>query len=182
MHPYSFCRLGSALLPALTMVVACCGEGICVSSFSRGSIIGIQADGFQTTLARDVGYPTGIASDSTGHVSVASSITNQVEMVHADGRVTHFGRGCYKAGYKAVAFGPAGRLFLPNQDANGLVLMTVTGISLPRGAGLTFPFGLVFDETSPTAATLLIKGAPEDVLKAGSKSVESQQPQISMVF
>lgn len=140
-----FYRLGSFLLMLVTMVFWSRGEVIYVSCFDRGSIVQIKADGSKTTLATNVSYPTGIALNGAGRLCVASSFTNRVVLVHSNGIVTPMGRAFYGAGYTAIAFGPSGNLYLANQDANGLALMTATGVSLPRIGGLSSPFGLAFD-------------------------------------
>lgn len=146
MNIISLNALWSVVLTVLAMAFVSRGEVIYVSSFSGSTLIRIQADGSQTTLARDLGYPTGIGLDRFGRVYVASSTTNRIVMVDTQGSVYSIGRAIYKAGYTAMAFDPAGRFILANQDANGLVLMTTSGSSSPRGVGLTSPFGLAFDK------------------------------------
>lgn len=138
-------RLGSLFLSFVAMALSSHAEVIYVSSFSGGSILRIQPDGSQTTIARDLNYPTGIALDSAGRVYVASSTTNRIVMIDSNGSLFTVGRAIYPAGYTAMAFDPLGRFILANQDVNGLFLMTTSGNSLPRGGGLASPFGLAFD-------------------------------------
>lgn len=145
MKKFSLYPLCTVLLTVLAMALNSRAEVIYVSSFSGDSVLKIQPDGSQTTIARDLGYPTGIAVDRFGRVYVASSTTNRIAMVDSNGSVSSIGRAVYKAGYTAMAFDPLGRFILANQDANGLVLMTTSGSSSPRGVGLTSPFGLAFD-------------------------------------
>lgn len=146
MKKFSLYPLCTVLLTVITMALSSRAEVIYVSSFYEGSIIQIKADGSQSTLATNLNFPTGIALAGAGRVCVASSVTNRVVLVESNGLVTSVGRAAFGAGYTAVAFGPGGKLFLANQDANGLALMTATGASLPSRGGLTAPFGLAFDK------------------------------------
>ncbi|MGH8164407.1 MAG: hypothetical protein ACREP1_08750, partial [Rhodanobacteraceae bacterium] len=136
-----------------------------VADILTNSVVKIDSDGNQTTVATGLNGPSALALDASGNLYIANSGTKSVIKIGADGQKTTVATGITNP--QGLALDPMGNLYVSSGSGNAIVKINPNGTkSTFVSAGLNNPAGLAFDASgnllvADSGSNTVVKVAPD---------------------